>query len=172
MVQGWYEYEDTMHTTIPDLSPFLAAGGKIVHYHGEQDPSVPTASSIRYHESVRQIIYPGLSFVDSTTALAEWYKLFLIPGAAHCGPNTQEPNGPWCQTYLAVMIDWVENGNEPVTLIATYLAGDNLGANARICQWPLRPMWTGNGTVMECEWDERSVESWFYDFSKGLKLPL
>lgn len=171
MIQGWYEYEDTLHTTNPDLTPFLEAGGKIIHYHGEQDPSVPTASSVHYHESVRKIMYPGLSFNESTAKLAEWYKLYLVPGAAHCGPNTQEPNGPWCQTNLGVMIDWVENGNEPITLNATYLAGDKLGQNAQICQWPLRPFWENNAT-MECQYDQRSLNSWFYDFSKGLKLPL
>lgn len=170
MVQGWYEYEDTMHTTNPDLTPFLNAGGKIIHYHGEQDPSVPTASSVRYHESVRQIMYPGMSFNESTSKLSEWYKLFLVPGAAHCGPNTMEPNGPWCQTNLGVMIEWVEKGNEPTTLNATYLAGDNLGQNAQICQWPLRPFWKND--VMECNFDKRSIDSWLYDFSKGLKLPL
>ncbi|RDW69819.1 carboxylic ester hydrolase-36 [Coleophoma cylindrospora] len=172
MIQGWYEYEDTLHTTNPDLTQFLNGGGKILHYHGEQDPSIPTASSVRYHESVRQIMYPGLSFNESTSKLAEWYKLYLVPGAAHCGPNSQEPNGPWCQTTLAVMIDWVENSNAPDTLNATYTAGDYIGQSAEICQWPLRPMWSNNGTTMNCEYDQRSLDSWFYDFTAGLKLPL
>lgn len=172
MIEGWYEYEDSLHTTNPDLTTFLAGGGKILHYHGEQDPSVPTASSVRYHESVRQIMYPGLSFNESTAKLSEWYKLYLVPGAAHCGPNTQEPNGPWCQTNLGVMIDWVEQGTVPTTLNATYLDGDYKGQNAQICQWPLRPLWSGNGTDMECVFDKRGIDSFFYDFSKGLRLPL
>ncbi|CDZ97452.1 Tannase/feruloyl esterase [Phaffia rhodozyma] len=172
MIEGWYRYQDSVHTTNPDLTEFQQAGGKIIHYHGEQDNSIPTASSIRYWDSVRQVMYPGMSFNESTAALAEWYQLYLVPGAAHCAPNTAEPNGPWCQTALGVMIDWVESGIEPVTLNATYLAGDYIGQNAQICQWPLRPMWSNNGTSMECEYDQRSLDTWFYDFTDSLKLPL
>lgn len=111
-------------------------------------------------------MYPGLSFNESTAKLAEWYKLYLIPDAAHWGPNTQQPNGPWCQTNLAVMIDWVENGVEPTTLNATYLAGDQLGQNVQICQWPLRLIKSDDGTVTNCKYDQQSIDSWTYAFSK------
>jgi tannase len=84
-------------------------------------------------------MYPSLSFNDSQTALGDWYRLFLVPGAGHCSTNEYEPNGPFPQTNLAVMIDWVENGVQPTTLNATYLAGVDEGQNAQICAWPLRP---------------------------------
>ncbi|OCL14091.1 feruloyl esteras-like protein B precursor [Glonium stellatum] len=168
---GWQRYEDTLHTTWPDLTPFHTAGGKVLHYHGESDNSIPTASSVRYWESVRSIMYPGMSYNASAAALNSWYKLFLVPGAAHCSPNTAQPNGPFPQTNLAVLIDWVEKGIEPKTLNATVLQGEYMGENRQICGWPLRPLWTGNGTTMECVYDQPSIDTWHYNFD-AFKMPV
>ena len=170
-IQGWQTYQDTLETTWPDLTPFNTSGGKVIYFHGESDSSIPTASSVRYYESVRSIMYPTLSFNDSTAALNEWYRLFLVPGAGHCGPNSAQPNGPFPQTNLAVLIDWVENGVEPTTLNATVLQGDNKGENQQICGWPLRPYWTNNGTNMTCEYDQESIDTWLYDFD-AIKMPV
>jgi len=82
-------------------------------------------------------------------ALGDWYRLFLVPGAAHCAPNTAQPNGPFPQTNLAVLIDSVEKGVVPETLNATVLQGSHVGENVQICAWPLGPYWKNNGTVME-----------------------
>ncbi|KAH6675148.1 feruloyl esteras-like protein B precursor [Halenospora varia] len=171
ILQGWQMYEDTLQTTWPDLTPFQEAGGKILHYHGESDDSIPTASSVRYHESVRSIMYPNLSFNESTKAMADWYQLYLVPGAAHCATNPLQPNGPFPQTNLQVLINWVENNSTPTTLNATVLQGTDLGQNQQICAWPLRPMWTGNGTTMECQYDQASIDTWIYDFD-AWKMPV
>ena len=87
----------------------------------------PTASSVLYYESVRQVMNPNLSFNDSSNALGDWYHLFLVLGAAPCSSsNTLQPNGPFPQTNLAVLIDWVKNGATPNTLNVTYLQGGNI----------------------------------------------
>ncbi|PQE20328.1 tannase protein [Rutstroemia sp. NJR-2017a BBW] len=171
MYVGWQMYEDSLHTAWPDLSEFQKAGGKVLHFHGESDNSIPTAASVRYHESVREIMYPNMPFNESTAALNEWYQLYLVPGAGHCSTNDYQPNGPFPQTNLAVLIDWVENGNTPTTLNATHLAGANVGENAQLCAWPLRPMWKQNGTVMDCEYDQASIDSWLYEFD-SFKMPV
>lgn len=134
---------------------------------GESDYSIPTASSVHYWESVRQIMYPGQSYNASAAALSDWYRLYLVPGGSHCNTNAYEPNGPWPQTNLAVMIDWVEKAIAPTTLNATHLAGPSVGANAQICAWPLRPLWTDTGK-MECVYDQTSLETWMYDFNSFL----
>lgn len=169
MIEGWQRYEDTLQTTWPDLTPFHAAGGKVLHYHGESDNSIPTASSVRYYESVRKIMYPHLSYNASVAKLNDWYRLFLVPGAAHCSANAMQPNGPFPQTNLAVLIDWVEKGVAPQTLNATVLAGAHKGENAQICGWPLRPLWR-NG-AMECVYDQASIDSWIYHLD-AIKLPV
>lgn len=116
-------------------------------------------------------MYPGMSYNASNEALNEWYKLYLVPGAAHCSPNPYEPSGPFPQTNLAVMIDWVENEIEPNTLNGTVLLGNNVGTNQQICQWPLRPLWTDGGSKMNCVYDQKSIDTWHYNLN-GIKLPV
>ncbi|TGO18516.1 hypothetical protein BTUL_0009g00340 [Botrytis tulipae] len=142
------------NVTYDTLRDWMYAGWQII----------PTASSVRYHESVRSIMYPNMTFNESTEALGDWYRLFLVPGAAHCATNSYQPNEPFPQTNLAVLIDWVENGNTPTTLNATVLQGEFKGEEQQICAWPLRPMWSNNGTTMACEYDQASIDSWIYDF--------
>ncbi|KAF1996023.1 tannase and feruloyl esterase [Amniculicola lignicola CBS 123094] len=171
MQQGWTMYEDSLQTTLLDLTPYQAKGGKVLHFHGESDNSIPAGSSVHYHESVRKIMYPDMSFNESSAALSSWYKLFLIPGAAHCGTNNLQPNGPFPQSNLQTMIDWVENGVEPKTLNGTVLQGANIGQQQDICAWPLRPMWSSNTTSPNCVYDQTSIDSWMYTFD-AFKQPL
>ncbi|PWY85942.1 tannase and feruloyl esterase [Aspergillus heteromorphus CBS 117.55] len=163
MISGLLEYWSTLQTTWPDLTPYHNAGGKIIHYHGDADYSIPTASSVRFWESVRTTMYPGQDYNTSSDALKDWYRLYTVPGAGHCAPNDAMPNGPWPQTNLGVMIDWVEKGVVPTTLNATVLQGENQGQNQQLCAWPLRPLWVDGGETQECVYDQRSIDSWHYD---------
>jgi tannase len=169
MIVGMQEYASTLQTNWPDLTPFHNAGGKVIHFHGEADNSIPTASSVRYWESVRSIMYPSLSYKDGANALKDWYQLYIVPGAAHCSTNPYMPNGPFPQTNLQVLINWVEKDVKPVTLNATVLQGEYVGENRQICAWPLRPIWKKG--VMECEYDQSSIDTWHYDFN-GVPLPV
>lgn len=168
--EGWNRYQDSLMTNWPDLSPIKNAGTKVIHFHGESDYSIPTASSVRFWNSVRTVLNPGATYNESVEATDDFYKLFLVPGGSHCAPNAYEPNGPWPQTNLAVLIDWVENGNSPQTLNATVLQGANVGQNQQICAYPLRPLWVNNAT-MECVYDQASIDSFDYDLD-AFKLPV
>ncbi|OJJ98571.1 hypothetical protein ASPACDRAFT_122435 [Aspergillus aculeatus ATCC 16872] len=160
-------YMDSLQTTVPDLTTFKSSGGKLLHFHGESDPSVPTASSVYYWQSVREAMY-GLarSSTKDLTELAEWYQLYLIPGAAHCGANDLQPNGPFpsMTTLVETMIDWVENGEQPARLNASVSSGPYSGEVQRLCQFPKRPLWKNNKNDFECVFDEKSYESWTYSF--------
>ncbi|GFN20962.1 hypothetical protein AtubIFM55763_006077 [Aspergillus tubingensis] len=168
---GWQMYEDSLHTTWPDLTPFYEAGGKVLHYHGEQDGSIPTASSVHYYDSVRRTMYPTLGYNASYEALGQWYRLFLVPGASHCLNNDLQPNGPFPQTSLQTLIEWVEQEVVPVRLNGTVLSGTFEGETQEICAWPLRPMWYNNGTSMECEYDQPSLKTWEWDLD-AFELPV
>lgn len=162
-------YMDSLQTTLPDLSTFRNAGGKLLHYHGESDPSVPAASSVHYWQSVLDIMYPGLKTQAARSALADWYQFYLVPGAAHCGTNTLQP-GPYPQTNMQTMINWVENGVKPARLNATVESGARKGETQMLCQWPARPLWKSNQTF-SCVEDKASYESWTYEFP-AFKLPV
>jgi tannase len=161
ILEGMQKFADTLQTTWPDLEDFRANGGKVIHFHGESDFSIPAASSVIYHDSVRKIMYPNQGFNESYNSLHEWYRLFLVPGAGHCAPSTTQPNGPFPQNVLQSVIDWVENGVNPTMLNATVLQGSNKGTSAKLCGFPLRPQWPANdSSTMECVYDQDSIDSW------------
>ncbi|KAJ5525386.1 tannase [Penicillium frequentans] len=162
-------YMDTLQTTLPDLTTFHENGGKLIHYHGEQDNSVPTASSIHYWQSVRDIMYPGMSSSKSLSKLKDWYQLYLIPGAAHCGTNSLQP-GPYPEDNMQTMINWVENGVKPMRLNSTVSSGDYAGETQMLCQFPTRPLWKDNSTF-DCVFDKASYETWTYEFP-AFKVPV
>ncbi|KAJ5106618.1 hypothetical protein N7456_003293 [Penicillium angulare] len=165
---GYQRYQDSLETTWPDLTTWHKAGGKVLHYHGKSDPQVPTSSSVRYFESVRKTMYPNISYNQSISELNDWYRLFLIPGGAHCGANSLQPNAPWPETTFATLIDWVEKGIQPKTLNGTV---SSTGAQEQICGWPLRPFWTNNGTDFNCVYDQRSLDTWKYELN-AFKMPI
>ncbi|KAK3333023.1 Tannase/feruloyl esterase [Cercophora scortea] len=167
MIQGQTTYADTLQTTYPDLSGFQAAGGKVLHIHGEADDSIPAGSSVHYYNSVRRVMFPHLGYNASTAALDAFYRLFLVPGGAHCGPNNAMPGGGWPQTTLQTVIDWVERGAAPATL-----ANTGSGGIDTLCRYPLRPLWTANGTKLECVYDQASIDTWTYDFTAAYGSPL
>lgn len=162
-------YMDSLQTTLPDLTPFQSSGGKLLHYHGESDPSVPSASSVHYWQSVRSIMYPDLTDKQAFAKLQDWYQFYLVPGAAHCGTNSLQP-GPYPEDNMEIMINWVENGIKPTRLNATVSSGDYKGETQMLCQWPSRPLWRSNSTF-NCVYDKKSIESWTYTFP-AFKLPV
>lgn len=161
MIEGMNKYMDSLQTTLPDLSPFLNRGGRLLHFHGEADSSIPTAGSIRYHESVRKIMYPDLTFGKGNEKLNEWYRLYLIPGAAHCAINDQQPNAGFPRDNFAHMIKWVEDGVTPITINATVQSGAMEGEVQHVCTWPSRPYYEKGQLI--CKENQSSVNAMLWD---------
>jgi tannase len=169
MTIGMYRYLDSLQTTLPDLTTFKSSGGKLLHYHGESDPSIPSASSVHYWQSVRSVMYPGVADDKALKDMAKWYQFYLVPGAGHCGSNSLQP-GPYPQNNMDIMINWVENGVQPTRLNATVSSGDYSGETQMLCQWPTRPLWK-KANSFECVTDKKSIEAWTYDFP-AFKVPV
>jgi tannase len=164
MLKGLHRYAGVLQTTWPDLAPWRDAGNKILHFHGESDDSIPTASSVRYWDSVREFLYPELSYNRSAEAMGEFYQFYSVPGAAHCSTNPNEPNAGFPQRNLEVMIRWVEEGVVPERLGAkVLLEGEFEGEEGEICMWPLRPFWRDGEGEMECVYDQESLDTWRYE---------
>ncbi|UQC89827.1 tannase [Colletotrichum lupini] len=172
MNTGMIRYLDSLQTTLPDLTPFQSSGGKLLHYHGESDSSIPAASSVHYWQSVRSVMYPDAKDDEAIKSLEDWYQFYLVPGAGHCGTNSLQP-GPYPQNNMNIMIDWVENGNKPSRLNATVTSSTNInaGETQMLCQWPTRPVWRGNSSDFDCVNDAKSIDSWTYTFP-AFKVPV
>ena len=67
-----------LDATSPDLSRFKARGGRIVSYVGWADPALNPLMTVGYYESVTKTM-------GST---ADFYRMFMVPGMAHCQGGT------------------------------------------------------------------------------------
>lgn len=109
--------------TNPDLTPFAAAGGKLILWHGWADPHISPINTIAYHEAVRSQMGAG--------AAEAFERLYLLPGVYHCSGG----EGPDKIDLLTPMMAWVERGVAPDAVIARQTAtggqGDGFGQPGR-----------------------------------------
>lgn len=91
-----------------------------------------------------------VSFEEGIKALNEWNRLYLVPGAAHCAPSDDQPNGPFPRTILEILIEWVEDGKKPDRFNVTIMSSSHEGEQQDLCAWPLRPLWKNNGSTLYC----------------------
>jgi Tannase and feruloyl esterase. len=90
----------------PDLSRFARGGGKLIIYQGLADPVVSPHDTVRYFDRIW-----GSGSIDT----ADFARLFLVPGMAHCGGG---PGAIDLKADLALEA-WVERGMAPELLPAT-----------------------------------------------------
>ena len=66
----------------------------MIHYVGWADSAIAPANSVNYYDSVRAElagVEPGQQKGNRWEEIQEFYRLFMVPGMAHCsggdGPN-------------------------------------------------------------------------------------
>jgi len=87
--------------TNPDLTPFAAAGHKLILWHGWSDPHISPLNTIAYHEAVQAQM--------GAQRTHTFERLYLLPGVYHCGDG----EGPSAIDLLTSMMNWVERGVAP-----------------------------------------------------------
>ena len=115
----------------PNLSAFKKRGGKLIQYHGWNDPAIPPRSSILYYEDVRKTMGDTSDF----------YKLYLVPGMLHCGQGV----GPSGVDWLADLDAWVTKAQAPGEIVAQGGRGQAPGgpATQTLCPFPAVARKTG-----------------------------
>ena len=93
----------------PDLSAFKAHGGKLIQYHGWNDPAISPEYSLRYAAAV----------AARTPGAREFYRLYMVPGMLHCTGGA----APFQTDWLKPLVAWVEGGAAPEALTAYGAAG-------------------------------------------------
>lgn len=127
-------FHDVIGTDDPDLTPFRDAGGRLVMWHGWHDELIVPEGSIDYYQRV-------LETMGDTGDVAEFARLFMVPGMFHCG------GGPGLTEFDAfgALVDWVETGHAPETITASRGAGGTAAPSRPLCPYPTVATYDGTG---------------------------
>lgn len=133
----------------PDLGAFRTLGGKLILYHGWDDPAIPALNTVNYFDEVTAKM--GHSNVES------FLRLYMVPGMQHCGggPGTDSFGAdvssafddPQHNVRLALE-NWVEKGTAPGTIIASKSPADPKAAATMtrpLCPYPQTAKYKASG---------------------------
>jgi feruloyl esterase len=142
-----------LNATNPNLSPFRAHGGKLIIYHGWNDPAIPAPTAVEYYESAVKAM--GEQNFDS------FARLYMLPGVQHCagGPGPEPfgseatlhkaPDNDGHHNFLLALQAWVEKGEGPSEIIASKFPGDDFSKPAEmtrpLCPYPAHAKYKGSG---------------------------
>jgi hypothetical protein len=140
---------EALNATNADLKTFKARGGKLIIYHGWNDPAISALNTVNYYESVIKTM--GQKDVDS------FVRLYMAPGVQHC------EGGPGADSFGAVgdlnfddpthsvdasLEEWVEKGKAPSTIIASKYEGharSQAKMTRPLCPYPQTAKYKGTG---------------------------
>jgi feruloyl esterase len=139
-----------LNSTDPDLGRFKNRGGKLILYHGWNDPAIPPLNSVNYYNSV--VAKMGAKEADS------FVRLYMVPGMQHCfpgpGPNSfgqfgrTTAKGKPYGVYDALE-EWVEKGVTPGDIFATKYVDDDPSKGVQmtrpLCAYPQLAKYKGAG---------------------------
>ncbi len=94
-----------LNATSTDYSAFKERNGKLILYHGWNDPALSAYTAISHYEAAKKL----------DEDIADHFKLYLLPGVLHCGGGP----GPDQAEWLNLIHGWVEEGKAPHKVIVT-----------------------------------------------------
>jgi hypothetical protein len=120
---------DSMST---NLTTFSGHGGKLIFYHGDSDPWFSPLDTLGYYKDMA-------ASNGSLEAVLRWSQFYFVPGMAHCD------GGPGLDQFdlLGPMVNWVEKGTTPTSVIAPGKAFP--GRTRPLCAYPKHAHYKGQG---------------------------
>ena len=140
-----------------DLTAFRSRGGKLILYHGWNDPAIPAVNTVNYYEEV--VGKTGRTNADG------FVRLYMVPGMQHCaggpGADVFGQSGTWAsdpqRNARTALENWVEKGTAPGVIIATKTAEHAPGAVGNavmtrpLCPYPRAAKYAGSGDANRAE---------------------
>jgi hypothetical protein len=106
-------------------------------WHGFADQLIVPGGSIDYYDSVTQKLGGGYKRTQG------FARLFMAPGVGHCGGGS----GPQPQGLFDAVVDWVERGKAPDTILASKPAVGGGTQTRPLCPYPTVAKWSGFGST-------------------------
>jgi feruloyl esterase len=119
--------------TDPDLSAFIARGGKLLLYHGTTDGLIPYANTENYYRSVVAEL--------GTQTIANQLRFFPVPGMDHCAGG----EGAFAIDWLGALERWDADNVAPDSLPASRPPGTT-PMTRLVCAYPQSARYTGSGS--------------------------
>jgi feruloyl esterase len=119
----------------PDLGKFAARGGRLIQYHGWNDPQIAPEASVLYYKKV----------LDTMKDVSGFYRLFMVPGMAHCGGG----EGTSSFDMLTALEQWVEQKKAPEQVAAARVRDGKTDRTRPLCPFPQVAKYKGSGSTDE-----------------------
>jgi Tannase and feruloyl esterase len=132
----------TLNAIDPTLKAFENRGGKLILFHGWNDPALAPNGTVNYYENI--VAKMGRKSAES------FIRLYMVPSMQHCG------GGPGPNSFIgaatAALDRWVEQGTRPDRIIATKYKtdGDQTSGVARtrpLCPYPNVARYRSSGSI-------------------------
>jgi feruloyl esterase len=132
-LDGRYQFS----ASVSGLAQYLRAGRKLLVWHGADDPIISHRDTIRTWADVI-----GAAGAQAARANS---RLYIAPGVAHCGGGEGADNAD----LLAAVMQWVEAGKAPATLVASKqdAATGKALFTRPLCEHPRWPRYDGKGDI-------------------------
>ena len=137
----------------PDLSALASHGGKLILYHGWNDPAIPALGTVDY--------YNGVVAKAGETGAGAFVRLFMVPGMQHCeggpgatgfgqgGPAERATGDDAQDSIYRALESWVESGTAPEKVIARHAEKQNdrwkTTFSRPLCAYPAAAEYSGKG---------------------------
>jgi feruloyl esterase len=130
LVARWSKLADAKDA---DLSRFRKSGGKLIMTYGWADQILQPLMGVSYYEAV----------AAKNDNASEFVRLFMMPGVAHCAGGV----GPDRNDAVTAVIDWVEKGKAPDTLLASKVTDGKVVRTRPLCPYPQVARYKGQGSI-------------------------
>jgi hypothetical protein len=131
LVDNWSKEADAKN---PDLSAFKKRGGKLLMTYGWADSILQPMMGVNYY---------GQAVAKNGSGTPDFFRLFMAPGMAHCGGGI----GPDRHDSMTAMIDWVEKGKAPASMMASRVVSNQVVRTRPLCPYPQVARYVGQGSI-------------------------
>jgi feruloyl esterase len=120
-----------LDATSTNYSVFKQRGGKMIIYHGWNDPAISAYATINHYDQVKNKDPDAKNFL----------RLFLLPGVLHCGRGP----GPSKVDWIELVRTWVEKGTAPDRVILSKMEDEKVIMTRPVFPYPEKAIYDEKG---------------------------
>jgi len=120
-----------LNATSTDYSGLKNRKGKMIIYHGWNDPALSALSTIEHYDNAK----------NADKEIEDYIRLYLLPGVLHCGGGP----GPHEVDWLELVREWVENDKAPERVILSKSVDGKKIMTRPVFPYPQKAVYDGKG---------------------------